>query len=214
MFMNEIRKKSALPIYGAALIWIIYCLFFPLYKPSHFIWLILGSAAVYFVLSKLIPDNVTYVEEEPVLTGNEQVDALLQTGREAVINLKEMGARLSGTAVSAKISRIIELTEKIFEKLADDPGNYSTVKRFSDYFLPATTKLLEAYENMLAQNVSGENISGTMERIDSILDTTITAYEKQLDALFANQALDIETDITVLQNMMKSQGLSDTDFNL
>ena len=94
--MNEIRKKSALPIYGAALIWIIYCLFFPLYKPSHFIWLILGSAAVYFVLSKLIPDSVTYIEEEPVLTGDEQVDALLQTGREAVINLKETGARLSG----------------------------------------------------------------------------------------------------------------------
>ena len=99
-------------------------------------------------------------------------------------------------------------------KLADDPGSYSTVKRCSDYFLPTTTKLLEAYENMLAQNVSGENISGTMDRIDSILDTTITAYEKQLDALFANQALDIETDITVLQSMMKSQGLSDTDFNL
>ena len=212
--MIEIRKKSAIPIYGAAVVWIIYCLFFPLYKASHFIWLILASAAVYAILSKLIPDSVTYVEKEPELTGDEQVDALIMTGRDAVSKIREFGSRLSGTAVSPKIQRIAELTEKIFENLAQQPSNYSSVKRFADYFLPTTLKLLEAYDNMLAQNVEGENISGTMARIDEILSTTVTAYEKQLDALFANQALDIETDIAVLQGMMKSQGLADSDFDI
>ena len=46
------------------------------------------------------------------------------------------------------------------------------------------------------------------------MDTTVSAYEKQLDALFANKALDIETDITVLESMMKNQGLSESDFDI
>ncbi len=65
---------------------------------------------------------------------------------------------------------------------------------------------------MAAHEIEGENISGTMERIDKILDTTILAYQKQLDALFKNQALDIETDIVVLEGMLKREGLSGKDF--
>ena len=67
---------------------------------------------------------------------------------------------------------------------------------------------------MREQNISGENIDSTMDRIDDILSVLISAYTKQLDALFAGSALDIETDITVLESMMKSQGLTDSDFDI
>ena len=86
------------------------------------------------------------------------------------------------------------------------------IKRFSSYFLPTTIKLLNAYDRMSDINVDGENISATKKRITDILDTTVAAYEKQYDALFANQALDIETDIIVLENMLKKEGLSGRDF--
>ena len=94
----------------------------------------------------------------------------------------------------------------------DDPNDYKMIKRFSNYFLPTTIKLLNAYDRMSEINIDGENISATKQRINEILDTTITAYEKQYDALFANQALDIETDIIVLENMLKKEGLSSSDF--
>lgn len=86
------------------------------------------------------------------------------------------------------------------------------IKRFSTYFLPTTIKLLNAYDRMGDINAYGDNINATKQRITDILDTTIKAYEKQYDALFANQALDIETDITVLENMLKKEGLSGSDF--
>ena len=48
-----------------------------------------------------------------------------------------------------------------------------------------------------------------------MLDAAIVAYKKQLDSLFANQALDIETDIAVMNAMLDREGLSDRkDFHI
>ena len=78
-----------------------------------------------------------------------------------------------------------------------------------NYYLPTTLKLLNAYDRMSSQGVEGQNISGTMERVESMMSTIVTAFERQLDSLFGDQALDISTDITVLENMMAREGLSD-----
>ena len=215
--MREVRKKSVVPIYGVGAVWVIYCLFFPLYKLWHFIILAVLSVAAWLVLSKLFPGKTELVKEpepepEPVTTGNPEHDALLREGETAVSEMKRLRESIKEPELQAKIDRLTELTEKIFNDLIDDPSDYKMIKRFSSYFLPTTINLLNSYDRMGSVGVDGENISQTKARIKDILDTTITAYEKQLDALFANQALDIETDITVLENMLKKEGLSGSDF--
>ncbi|MBQ8830126.1 MAG: 5-bromo-4-chloroindolyl phosphate hydrolysis family protein [Oscillospiraceae bacterium] len=209
--MREVRKKSPIPIYGIAAVCLIYCLFFPLYRLFHFIILAVLCVAAYFILSKVFPGTVEYIEE-PVSTGIPDHDALLEEGKTAVSEMKRIKDSIADTSVKAKVDRLIELTDKIFADLKDDPNDYKMIKRFSNYFLPTTIKLLNAYDRMGEINVNGENINATKQRINEILDTTITAYEKQYDALFANQALDIETDIIVLENMLKKEGLSSSDF--
>ena len=67
---------------------------------------------------------------------------------------------------------------------------------------------------MAAQEIMGNHVSGSMHRIQDMLDTLVDAYQKQLDSLFANQALDIETDITVLETMLRREGLSGSDFSV
>lgn len=209
--MREVRKKSVVPIYGLAAVWFIYCLVFPLYRLLHFIILAVLSAVAYFVLSKLFPGTVEYVEE-PKTTGNPEHDALLKEGEQAVLEMKRIKASITDAEVKSKIDRLTDLTDKIFKDLLEDPGDYKIIKRFSNYFLPTTIKLLNAYDRMGEINIDGENIRATKQRITDILDTTVTAYEKQYDALFANQALDIETDIIVLEKMLKKEGLSGSDF--
>ena len=51
-----------------------------------------------------------------------------------------------------------------------------------------------------------------MSRIEDMLDTIVVAYNKQLDSLFADEALDIETDIQVLDGMLRREGLKDSEF--
>ena len=77
-----------------------------------------------------------------------------------------------------------------------------------DYYLPTTLKLLNAYDRASAAGVSGENINSTIAKVSGMMKTVVSAFEKQLDALFGSEALDISTDITVLENMMAREGLT------
>ena len=64
---------------------------------------------------------------------------------------------------------------------------------------------------MSRQDVSGENISQSMLEIERIMQTIVLAFEKQLDSLFQDEAMDISTDITVLEGMMAQEGISADD---
>ncbi len=215
--MKEVRKRSAAPVYAVGAAWLLYCLIFPLYKPLHFIILICLSIVVYAVFSKLFPEKIEYVEEppepeQPITTGDERIDALLRDGEAAMSELRRLGGSIRDDSIKSKVARITELTDAIFKDVLEDRDDYPAIRRFADYFLPTTLKLLNAYDRMSAVDAEGQNITGTLKRIDEVLDTTVKAYEKQLDALFMNQALDIETDIAVLESMLKKEGLAGKDF--
>ena len=116
---------------------------------------------------------------------------------------------IADEALSAKIDRLETITAKIFRAVEEDPKKRDRIDTFLNYYLPTTLKLLNAYDRMSSQGVEGQNISGTMERVESMMSNIVTAFERQLDSLFGDQALDISTDITVLENMMAREGLSD-----
>ena len=77
-----------------------------------------------------------------------------------------------------------------------------------DYYLPTTLKLLNAYDRASAAGISGENVDATKAKVEGMMRTIVAAFEKQLDALYGAEALDISTDITVLEQMMAREGLA------
>ena len=131
---------------------------------------------------------------------------MVDEGAKAHTELARLYASIPDLAVKRKIQQIIEVSDKIVADAVDDPSDVPQIKKFLDYYLPTTIKLLNAYDRMGAQGVQGENITGTMKSIDEMLDTAIDAYKKLLDSLFANQAMDIETDIAVMNTLLKREG--------
>ncbi len=205
-----------MPFYGTAAVCVLWCLLLPLYKLWHFLLFLAVLLGAYFLLQKLFPGTEKVVdvpEPEPEPTGDPEVDALTREGRKAVAELQRLRGSIREPSVRSRVDEITALTEKIFADIVEDPKDVPQVKRFAGYYLPTTMKLLNAYDRMSGEG-SGENVSGTLKRIEDILDTTVTAYRKQYDALFANEALDIETDITVLESMLKREGLSGKDFDV
>jgi len=77
-----------------------------------------------------------------------------------------------------------------------------------DYYLPTTLKILNAYDRMDAAGIRGENIDTTKRRVGDIMTTIVRAFEKQLDSLFGSDALDISTDISVLETLLAREGLA------
>ena len=206
----EFKKKSVVPVYGVAVVWVLYCLIFQLYKTWHFIVLACLAALSYVILSAIFPGKTEYIEipVEPVRTGRDDIDSLLEEGERAVVEMRRLNNAIDGDHLKKKIEKIIVVTDKIFKDLIDDPDDYKQVRRFADFYLPTTIKLLHTYDRFGRSGVEGENITGTLERIETALDRILVSYEQFFDSLFENQALDIETDIVVLENMLKQEGLN------
>ena len=117
--------------------------------------------------------------------------------------------------VRKKINELMRITDKIVQNAIDDPSDIPQIKKFMNYYLPTTIKLLNSYDRMSAQGIEGENLDKSMKSINEMLDAAIVAYKKRLDSLFENQALDIETDIAVMNKMLAREGLSgEKDFNI
>ena len=69
-------------------------------------------------------------------------------------------------------------------------------------------KLLNAYSQFDRQGVEGEVIGQSKRKIEEAMDVLVEGFEAQLDTMFADDALDVDSDIQVLQNMMARDGLS------
>ena len=102
--------------------------------------------------------------------------------------------------------------EKIFNRVEQHPELVEDLGKFMDYYLPTTVKLLKAYEELDAQEVQGENITGSKREIEQTLDTIEQAFENLLDSFFEKAAWDISSDISVLHNMFAQEGLTGNDF--
>ena len=207
--MKKIVHKPAAPIFAAAVVWILYALLFPLYRVGHFALCAAASAAVYLIARLFCRDVVEEVEEKPEPTGNAELDKMISDGNLAIAEMKRLNESIKDEKISRQIDRLEEISGKIFDCVKASPEKLPQIRKFMNYYLPTTLKLLNAYDRMGSQGVSGENISGTMERVENMMGTIVTAFERQLDGLFGDQALDISTDITVLENMMAREGLSD-----
>lgn len=209
--MKKIVHKPAAPLYAAAAVWVLYALLFPLYRVGHFVIVLAASAAVYGIARLFCKDVVEEVPEEPKTTGNPELDKMVSEGQGALEEMRRLNDSIQDAAISAQIDRLEQVSGKIFRQVQKDPTQLPQIRKFMSYYLPTILKLLRAYDDMSHQGVQGENITGTMERVRGMMGTIVTAFERQLDSLFGDQAMDISTDITVLDNMMAREGLTGGD---
>ncbi len=128
--------------------------------------------------------------------------------------IRRMDELIENEEVSQKIRRIEEVTALIFDQVKQNPEKLDQIHTFMNYYLPTTLKLLSAYGQLERQTVAGENIRISKERIEKMLSQLVFAFEQQLDQMFEADALDISSDITVLERMMAKDGLSENPYAL
>ena len=213
--MARIVKKSPAPLYAAAALWVIWALFFPLYALWHFVLAAVVSVAAFWLGRRLwrdrvlvVPDEEPELKEEPESAGNAQLDALAAERDRAISEMRRLNESIADEKISAQIDHMEERTGQIFAYVLENPEKLPQIRRFLNYYLPTTLKLLNAYDRMDDTGVSGAVVDGTKGKIDALLDKVVLAYDRQLDALFADAALDISTEITVMEQMLAQEGLT------
>lgn len=138
-----------------------------------------------------------------------EVQKIVQAGDEYVRKIKAANDAIPGEVISAKISRMELLVDRIFDRVEQNPDSVNDMRRMMDYYLPTTMKLLEAYKELDAQPVQGENIISSKKEIEDTIDTLNLAFEKLLDSLFQDTAWDVSSDISVLHTMLAQEGLTE-----
>ena len=220
--MSYVKKKSVLPIYFVGAVWLLWSLFGSLYRPIHYVLAALVSIIAYFLGKILFPDRgyeaaaaqeppkaeaAPVQKEEPKKTYPPEIQSLITERDRAVSEMRRLNDAIKDETISAQISHLETVTGKIIDTVVAQPAKLSQIRKFMNYYLPTTLKLLNAYDRMDSTGVSGDNISGTKGKIEDMLTTICTAFDKQLDALYGEEALDISTDITVMEQMLAREGL-------
>lgn len=206
----EIKKKPVLPFYLAGLCWLVGALLLPLYSLWALLLTAAASVAVFAVAARLCPVRVIR-RETPYATGSEDVDTMLEGIANNLNALHALNDAIPDDALSQKLDRMEKAGRSIVQAIENTPEKANQVDRFARYYLPEVVKIMTAYANMEKGGVKGENAAQILGDVQKNADTMATAFENQLDALYSAEAMDISTDIDVLDGILKSQNLAPGD---
>ena len=200
------RKPSVLPYYAAALAFVVLCAVLPVYR----LWALLaalGAVVLAFAGAKKICPPRVVETEVPFHTGVDDVDAMLTEMQQQLDTLHALNEALPDPQLSAAMARMEKAGRSIVETVEATPAKAKQVRRFANYYLPDAVNVLQQYAKLAKQGVRGENAASIRAEVEHNAASIATAFENQLDALYAAESMDLSADLTVLQNMLKGQGL-------
>ena len=150
------------------------------------------------------------LEDTPQPKEEPAKQAAPQEAENAILaEIRAVNDAVDNEKLSGQIDRIGVITAKILEYQRSHPDKSPQLHSFLSYYLPTTLKILRAYGQLEDQEVSGQNITAAMNRIENMMDKVVEGFEKQLDQLFQGDAMDITADVEVLERMLAKDGLSD-----
>ena len=204
---EEKRPRPVLPIYLAALVWPVGALLLPAYRLSNLLIIAGLSLAAYGLGTKFCPTRVIR-KQVPYATGSEDVDTMLSGISANLDKLHALNDAIPDPELSAAMTRMEKAGRSIAAAVEQAPDKARSIDRFARYYLPEDIKLMTTYANMEKNGVKGGNADQILTELRRNAATTAKAFENQLDALYSAEAMDISTDIEVLDGILKSQNLT------
>ena len=204
---EEKRTRPVLPIYLAALVWPVVALLLPAYRLSNLLIIAGLSLAAYGLGTKFCPTRVIR-KQVPYATGSEDVDTMLSGISANLDKLHALNDAIPDPELSAAMTRMEKAGRSIAAAVEQAPDKARSIDRFARYYLPEVIKLMTTYANMEKNGVKGGNADQILTELRRNAATTAKAFENQLDALYSAEAMDISTDIEVLDGILKSQNLT------
>jgi len=212
------KKKKTAPwiaaFIAAVIAGVIYSLIFPLERWQHFLILgliMLGVGWLIYVMAQGVDTSRPAPAQKKIpRSGDQTADALVENGQEMLHQIRKENALIPDAGLSAQMEKLDEAAEKIFLTVSEKPACAPRLRRFMDYYLPTTLKMLQGFRKMEERGVSGPEAEAARAQIRSAMDIVIRAFEKQLNHLYQDDMLDISTDIDVLEAMLHQDGLTDS----
>ena len=226
---EETRRRPVLPWYLAALVWPVAALALPIYQPWALGATAVLSAAVGLAAARLCPARLVR-RQVPCTTGDAEADRLLTDIAGRLDALGALNGAIPDPELSRQMDRMEAAGRAILEELRRAPDKAPQLDRFARYYLPEVIKILAMYariekefadigfedknkrapfDTVVQGGIEGKNSQKILSEVRANAATMATAFENQLDSLYSAEAMDISTDIQVLDTILKSQNLAD-----
>ncbi len=215
--MQKKKKESRAMVYallamGVAVL--LYSLIFPLIKWKHYLICagvaLLVGRIVYVMAQGLDTSKEAPVQQQIPKTGDAAADSLVEKGQEMLAEIRKENDLIPDAELTAQMNQLEDVANRIFHTVAEQPAKAPQIRRFMDYYLPTTLKMLSGYRKMDERQVTGKNAQETRSQIREAMNTVLKAFDKQLDALYQDEMLDLSTDIDVMETMLRQDGLIDS----
>lgn len=148
-------------------------------------------------------------EEGTDLTAEQQIE---REGRSYMERLRQLNVEIPGEVISNKLYQLDYLLQRIFMVLKEHPEKCPQMRKFMDYYLPTTVKLVESYAEFDKAGVQGDNIKSAKAEIEKTMDTINQAFEKLLDDMYQDEAFEAAADAQVLKTVLAQDGYMKSEF--
>lgn len=139
---------------------------------------------------------------------SDEVQRILAEGEAYIRHVHACNDAIPGEVMSGKLEKLEDIMRRIFAQVKKQPESAEDLHKFMTYYLPTTTKLIDAYRDLDGQPEYGENVANTKREIEATLDTINEAFENLFDSLFEDTAWDISADISTMKVMLEQEGLT------
>lgn len=211
--MRKKGKGQALVValIAAAAAIVLYSLIFKLFRWQHYliaaaVALLVGRVA--FIMAQGLDTTREAPAQQPIpKTGDSAVDSLVEKGQEMLAQIRRENDLIPDARLSERMAQLDDVADRIFRTVAEKPQKAPQIRRFMDYYLPTTLKMLAGYRKMDEHQLSGGEAEKTRAQIQEAMDMVVGAFEKQLNTLYQDDMMDISTDIDVLETLLRQDGL-------
>lgn len=193
-----------------------------IFRPTHIIPIaLLGGVA--FLVGKVVSimasgldttthnkQDIPYQELQAMQkSGDETADHVIEQGRQILTQIRTENAAIPDPTLTQQMYDLERICTQIFKTVAEKPTKAPQIRKFMNYYLPTTLKMLASYRTMQNRGVSRSDLTEARNTLIRGMNMVLTACQKQLDNLFKEEMLDVSTDIDVLEQMLKRDGFVD-----
>lgn len=138
-----------------------------------------------------------------------EIQDILNQGQGYVDKIHESNVIIKDKIISQKLARMENVVSMIFHEVDINPQHAEKLGMFMNYYLPTTEKLLEAYIEIDEKKIKRKSLERTKKDIEGAVDKLIESFEGLLDKFYQEKELDISTDISAMEILMKQDGLTE-----
>ena len=137
------------------------------------------------------------------LSGDTEADSVISKGKEMLAQIREANLAIPDPHLSNQMDQLEDLCIQLFTTVAEKPGKATQLRKFMNYYLPTTLKMINSYRTMQDRGVSSSDLAEARRTLSRGMDMILVACQKQLDNLYKDTMLDVSSDMDVLEQMRR-----------